>query len=173
MCSIQWNSLWKIKVYYLIPRKYSTVDQSFWSKVDSDAALLPSWYKLVLSGSGTAPPPRFLARPTNPCAIKTRWWRCVLYIETKYTIFRIRQCSFNQWNRLSSLRNLIETRNHWIEQVGTNHSLADIWNIGCHRCFRCSSRLLRPIQFPPKIHSQITLDHSISEYPSEINNLGI
>ena len=26
------------KVYYLIPRKYSIVDQSSWSKVDSDAA---------------------------------------------------------------------------------------------------------------------------------------
>ena len=27
---------------YLIPRKYSTVDQNFCSKVDFDAALLPS-----------------------------------------------------------------------------------------------------------------------------------
>ena len=54
------------KVYYLIPRKYSTVDLSFWSKVDSDAALLPSWFnwlrnvnmtkKLVLGGTGTKNP---------------------------------------------------------------------------------------------------------------------
>ena len=32
------------KVYYLTPHEYSTVDQSFWSKADSDAALLPSWF---------------------------------------------------------------------------------------------------------------------------------
>ena len=34
----------KSQVYYLIlqAHKYSTVDQSFWLKVDSDAALLPS-----------------------------------------------------------------------------------------------------------------------------------
>ena len=54
--NMQWS---KSKVCYLKPCKHSTVDQSFWSKVDYDAPLLPSWLnwynmniveKLVLGG---------------------------------------------------------------------------------------------------------------------------
>ena len=39
------DQIYKIQYSLLFDNcKYSPVDQSFWSKVDSDTALLPSWF---------------------------------------------------------------------------------------------------------------------------------
>ena len=60
-CEIYHHIKAKKVVYYSIPRKYSTVDQSFWSKIDSDAGYFPvdltgnvnMVRKLFLGGTGT------------------------------------------------------------------------------------------------------------------------